>query len=66
LTVYNQLQKQKLREQFKKAHYRPLDLRKKLTRALRRRLTPHEAAAMTVREQKKLRHFPQRRYALKG
>ena len=40
LTVYNQTRKASLRAEFKNSKYLPLDLRPKLTRALRRRLTP--------------------------
>jgi len=65
LTVYNQTQKAKLRTVFKKKKFLPLDLRPKLTRALRRRMTPSQAAAMTVKQKKKRIHFPQRKYAIK-
>eukprot|EP01127_Copromyxa_protea_P009039 TRINITY_DN209_c0_g2_i1.p4 TRINITY_DN209_c0_g2~~TRINITY_DN209_c0_g2_i1.p4 ORF type:complete len:123 (-),score=35.15 TRINITY_DN209_c0_g2_i1:41-409(-) len=66
LTVYNQTQKARLREQFKGAKYQPLDLRKKLTRALRRQLTPNQAAALTLRQKKKLANFPVRKFAVKA
>jgi len=42
LTVINQKQRQNLREFYKNKKYLPLDLRYKKTRAIRRRLTPHE------------------------
>ena len=45
LTVYNQTQKQKLRDFLKGKKYLPKDLRKKQTRAIRRRLT-HEQKAV--------------------
>lgn len=40
LTVTNQKQRQNLRELYKNKKYKPLDLRVKKTRAIRRRLTP--------------------------
>ena len=46
--------------------YKPLDLRPKKTRAIRRRLTPAQAGAKTERAIKKARHFPQRRFAVKA
>ena len=63
LTVYNQRQKAKLRlHSWKK--YAPLDLRAKKTRAIRRRLTKEQKSKKTVKQLKKLKHFPQRKYAL--
>ncbi|EOD14796.1 hypothetical protein EMIHUDRAFT_308697 [Emiliania huxleyi CCMP1516] len=44
----------------------PLDLRKKQTRAIRRALTKKEAGMKTKKQQKKDKHFPQRRYAVKA
>ena len=44
----------------------PLDLRKKRTRAMRKALTPHEASLKTAREQRRMRAFPQRKYAVKA
>ena len=46
--------------------YQPLDIRKKYTRAIRRRLTPHQAAQETGRQRSKRLHFPQRVYAVKA
>ena len=43
----------------------PLDLRAKQTRAIRRRMTKHESTLLTEKAAKKLRHFPQRDYAVK-
>merc|ERR1711934_431352 len=57
-TVMNQQQKQSLRKFYTGKKYIPIDLRAKKTRAIRRRLTPHEATRLTVRAQKKLKHFP--------
>ncbi|KAH6576486.1 hypothetical protein BASA62_001407 [Batrachochytrium salamandrivorans] len=38
----------------------------KKTRAIRRRLTPHEASRKTLRQIKKETHFPLRKYAVKA
>jgi large subunit ribosomal protein L35e len=46
--------------------YTPLDLRSKQTRAIRRRLTKHEASLVTEKQKKKQTHFPQRKYAVKA
>lgn len=46
--------------------YKPLDLRPKKTRAIRRRLTTEQANAKTERMVKKARHFPLRRFAVKA
>lgn len=66
LTVYNQTQKAALRNAYSKAKYVPVDLRSKKTRAIRRRLTKHQASAKTVKQVKKERAFPARKYALKA
>ena len=66
LTVYNQAQKSALRSEYSKAKYVPIDLRAKKTRAIRRRLTKHQANAKTVKQVKKERAFPARKYALKA
>merc|ERR1711959_120167 len=65
LTVMNQTQKATLRTYYKNRKYIPLDLRKKKTRAIRRRLSPSEANATTLRQKKKAAHFPLRKYAVK-
>merc|ERR1719333_1622108 len=66
LTVYNQTRKASLRAEFKSAKYQPLDLRPTLTRSMRRRLTPAQAAKTTLRQRKKNAHFPKRKYAVKN
>lgn len=48
------------------SRYVPLDLRPKKTRAIRRRLTKHEASLVTEKQKKKQTHFPQRKYAVKA
>merc|ERR1711994_1076524 len=46
--------------------YKPLDLRMKKTRAMRKGLTPHEKSLKTPRELRKMRAFPQRKFAVKA
>ncbi|EAS27759.3 60S ribosomal protein L35 [Coccidioides immitis RS] len=66
LTVINANQRAQLRLFYKKKKYLPLDLRPKQTRAIRRRLTKHEASVITEKQRKKQMHFPQRKYAVKA
>ncbi|KAH0895392.1 hypothetical protein HID58_044960 [Brassica napus] len=65
LTVISQKQKLALREAYKSKKFLPLDLRPKKTRAIRRRLTKHQASLKTEREKKKEMYFPLRKYAIK-
>ena len=65
LTVVNSNQRQQLRLFYAKKKYLPLDLRPKKTRAIRRRLSKHEATRVTEKQKKKQTHFPQRKYAVK-
>ncbi|OCL04633.1 60S ribosomal protein-like protein L35 [Glonium stellatum] len=66
LTVINANQRAQLRLFYKNKKYLPLDLRPKQTRAMRRRLTKHEASLVTEKQKKKQTHFPQRSYAVKA
>ncbi|PYH92171.1 60S ribosomal protein L35 [Aspergillus ellipticus CBS 707.79] len=66
LTVINANQRAQLRLFYKNKTYTPLDLRPKYTRAIRRKLTKHEATLKTERERKQQIHFPQRKYAVKA
>jgi len=66
LTVINANQRAQLRIFYKGKKYMPLDLRAKQTRAIRRRMTKHEPTLLTEKAAKKLRHFPQREYAVKA
>jgi large subunit ribosomal protein L35e len=66
LTVIHQKQRENLRALYADKKYKPLDLRAKKTRAIRRRLTPYEASRKTARQLKKERHFPMRKYAVKA
>lgn len=65
LTVVNSNQRQQLRLFYAKKKYLPLDLRPKQTRAIRRRLSRHEASRVTEKQKKRSTHFPQRKYAVK-
>ncbi|KAF9097835.1 60S ribosomal protein L35 [Mortierella sp. GBA35] len=66
MTVITQTQRAQLRLFYQKKNFLPLDLRVKKTRAIRRRLTKHEASVKTVKQQKKDTHFPLRKYAIKA
>ena len=66
LTVISQTERDNLRVLYKNKKYKPLDLRQKKTRAIRRRLTKNEATKITLKEKKKLMHFPMRKYAIKA
>jgi large subunit ribosomal protein L35e len=66
LTVMNQTQREHLRAHYKGKKYAPLDLRAKKTRAIRRRMSKHEATVKTERQAKRERHFPRRKYAVKA
>ncbi|KAI4274589.1 MAG: hypothetical protein L6R38_006060 [Xanthoria sp. 2 TBL-2021] len=65
LTVINATQRSQLRIFYKNKKYLPLDLRPKKTRAMRRRLTKHEASIVSEKQKKRQMHFPQRKYAVK-
>ncbi|KAL3691291.1 hypothetical protein R1sor_004942 [Riccia sorocarpa] len=66
LTVISQTQKAHLREVYSKKKFLPLDLRPKKTRAIRRRLTKHQASLKTEKQKKKESYFPMRKYAVKA
>eukprot|EP00897_Mesotaenium_endlicherianum_P004447 jgi/Mesen1/402/ME000010S_10849 len=66
LTVISQTQKSNLREAYKKKKYLPLDLRPKKTRAIRKRLTAHQASLKTERQKKREAYYPMRKYAVKA
>uniref|UniRef100_A0A7E4V3V4 Large ribosomal subunit protein uL29 n=1 Tax=Panagrellus redivivus TaxID=6233 RepID=A0A7E4V3V4_PANRE len=66
LTVTNQLQKANLRKYYKGRQYKPLDLRVKKTRAIRRELTKAQLAKKTAKQIHKAQKFPKRVYALKA
>ncbi|CAH1369495.1 unnamed protein product [Tenebrio molitor] len=62
----HQKQKENLRKLYKNKKYKPLDLRPKKTRAIRRALTKHEQRIKTPKELHKRSIYPQRKYALKA
>merc|ERR1712179_487046 len=64
--VMHQKQKENLRKFYKGKKYKPLDLRPKKTRAIRKRLTPHEAKLKTTKEMRKMKAHPPRKFALKA
>jgi len=66
LTVYNQMTKKTLRENFGSGKYVPIDLRAKKTRAIRRRLSPEQASKKTVKGAKRDMKIPKRKYGLKA
>uniref|UniRef100_A0AAY5F0W2 Large ribosomal subunit protein uL29 n=1 Tax=Electrophorus electricus TaxID=8005 RepID=A0AAY5F0W2_ELEEL len=66
LTVINQTQKENLRKFYKGKKYKPLDLRPKKTRAIRRQLTKHEQGLMTKKMQRKSRLYSNRKFAVKA
>merc|ERR1712083_854876 len=63
--VINQTTKENLRKFYKNKKYKPLDLRAKKTRTLRRALKPSELNAKTKKEMRRNLAFPERKYALK-
>nr|AAM48393.1 RE09547p [Drosophila melanogaster] len=64
--VMHQKQKENLRKVFKNKKYKPLDLRKKKTRAIRKALSPRDANRKTLKEIRKRSVFPQRKFAVKA
>uniref|UniRef100_A0A8C8CKP4 Large ribosomal subunit protein uL29 n=1 Tax=Oncorhynchus tshawytscha TaxID=74940 RepID=A0A8C8CKP4_ONCTS len=66
LTVINQTQKENLRKFYKGKKYKPLDLRPRKTRAIRRRLNKHEESLRTKKMQRKDRLYSIRKFAVKA
>ena len=72
LTVLNHQSRSRMRAEIAKAGNGhglkriPKQLRVKKTRAIRRRLTKHQAGAKTEKQAKKERAFPRRKYAVKA
>ncbi len=64
LTVINEKRRDAARESFKKKKFQPYDLRQKKTRAYRKRLTRHELARQTPKQQKSSSNFRPRKFAL--
>merc|ERR1712111_300584 len=64
--VMHQKQKENLRKLSRGKKYKPLDLRPKKTRAIRKALSAHEKSLKSAKELHKLRSFPQRKFAVKA
>ncbi|XP_055845970.1 60S ribosomal protein L35 [Episyrphus balteatus] len=64
--VMHQKQKENLRKVFKNKKYKPLDLRKKRTRAMRKALSPRDANRKTLKEIRKRSIYPMRKFAVKA
>lgn len=64
LTVIHELQLAKVKAESANKKYKPLDTRGKKTRALRRKLTKKQAGKLALKVLKKVRNFPQRRFAV--
>merc|ERR1712042_133640 len=58
--VINTTQKENLRKFYKNKKYKPKDLRKRKTRAMRRKLTKHEIGIKTRKELVKRQKWPSR------
>jgi len=65
LTVINQKNRDKVRDSLAKKSLKPLDLRGKKTRAIRRRITKHQQGLKTLRQVKKDNNFGLRKYTLR-
>merc|ERR1711864_1508 len=59
-------QKQNLRKFYKGKKYKPLDLRPKKTRAIRKALSTYEKSLKTSKTLHMMRSFPQRKFAVKA
>merc|ERR1712189_42551 len=66
LTVINQTQKDAVRKLYQGKKYKPVDLRPKKTRALRRQLNPSQLSAKTPRAAKREMLYAPRKFALKA
>merc|ERR1739849_54518 len=66
LTVINQTQKAEIRKLYQGKKYKPVDLRPKKTRALRRRLNKHQESLKTSKQVTKQRLYSQRKFAIKA
>ena len=66
LTVLNSKERHELKKYYSQKKYKPLDMRPKLTRAIRRNLSKSEKKKKTLRQIKKERHFPMRKFAIRA
>lgn len=66
LTVMSHNQRENLRKYYREKKFKPRDLRPKLTRAMRKSLTPHEKAIKTRKQRRRSTFYPQRKFAIKA
>jgi large subunit ribosomal protein L35e len=66
MTVYHQTQKENLRKLYRGQKRIPKDLRPRMTRAMRKALTPHEKSIKTKKQERKEKAWPQRVFAIKA
>lgn len=66
LTVLTAQKRDALKEHYKTKKYKPLDLRQKKTRAIRRRMTKDQINKKTLKQMKRAKAFPMRKYAVKA
>lgn len=66
LTVLNSSKREALKDFYVGKKYKPLDLRPKKTRAIRRALTKQQLSKKTARQLKREKAFPPRKYAVKA
>lgn len=62
----HQKTKENLRKFYRDKRLKPLDLRPKKTRAIRKALSPRDTNRKTAKALKKMSVYPQRKYALKA
>eukprot|EP01054_Gregarina_sp_Poly1_P008264 Gregarina_sp_Poly_1__8263@NODE_481_length_8028_cov_336_122975_g389_i0_p8_GENE_NODE_481_length_8028_cov_336_122975_g389_i0NODE_481_length_8028_cov_336_122975_g389_i0_p8_ORF_typecomplete_len124_score26_44Ribosomal_L29/PF00831_23/2_2e11Ribosomal_L29/PF00831_23/2_2e03V_ATPase_I/PF01496_19/0_0074KORA/PF16509_5/0_83KORA/PF16509_5/2_6DUF3826/PF12875_7/0_017Ino80_Iec3/PF14612_6/0_036YqzH/PF14164_6/2_7YqzH/PF14164_6/93Sds3/PF08598_11/0_53_NODE_481_length_8028_cov_336_122975_g389_i049475318 len=64
LTVYNQKRREAAKSEYAGKRWVPKEMRPKLTRALRQRLTPAQAKKVTAKESKRAKNFPKRQFVV--
>lgn len=62
----HQKTKENLRKLYRGKKFKPLDLRPKKTRAIRKALSPRDAGRKTLKELRKKSVFPVRKFAVKA
>lgn len=66
LSLINLQRKKKSIKKYITKKQKPLDMRPKLTRAIRKKLTPHQKNLKTIKAIKKIQANPVRKYAIKA
>lgn len=66
LTVLTAQKREALKEHYAGKKYKPLDLRPKKTRAIRKRLTKDQLSKKTLRQVKREQAFPKRKFAVRA